>query len=124
MFAITSPESAGVRSEGILRFFDDMEEKRLHMHAVMILRHGQVIAEASYAPWSKDKLHMLFSLSKSFRDRLRRGIGLCAGEGKEQGGGQDQKQGNAQRFHHNRRDLDNGNAVRQSRRKAFPFLSP
>ena len=66
MFAITSPESAGVRSEGILRFFDDMEEKRLHMHAVMILRHGRVIAEASYAPWSKDKLHMLFSLSKSF----------------------------------------------------------
>ena len=66
MFAIISPESAGVRSEGILRFFDDMEEKRLHMHAVMILRHGRVIAEASYAPWSKDKLHMLFSLSKSF----------------------------------------------------------
>ncbi|MBQ3815750.1 MAG: beta-lactamase family protein, partial [Clostridia bacterium] len=66
MFAYTTPEKAGVRSEGIIRFLDDMKAKRLHMHAMMILRHGEVIAEASFAPWSGDNLHMLFSLSKSF----------------------------------------------------------
>ena len=66
MFTAVSPEEAGVRSEGIIRFLDDMKARHLHMHAMMILRHGKVIAEASFAPWSKDNLHMLFSLSKSF----------------------------------------------------------
>ena len=66
MFEHITPESAGVRGEGIVRFLDDMKAKRLHMHAMMILRHGKVIAEASFAPWSKDNPHMLFSLSKSF----------------------------------------------------------
>ena len=66
MFDHITPESAGVRGEGIVRFLDDMKAKRLHMHDLMILRHERVIAEASFAPWSKDNLHMLFSLSKSF----------------------------------------------------------
>ena len=66
MFKTASPEQTGVRSEGIVRFLDDMKEKRLHMHSVMILRHGQLIAQTSFAPWSGDRLHMLFSLSKSF----------------------------------------------------------
>ncbi len=66
MLIRTTPEEAGVRGEGIRLFLDDMKEKRLHMHAVMILRHGKVLYEASFAPWSAQKLHMLFSLSKSF----------------------------------------------------------
>ena len=66
MFPCGSPESVGVRSEGIVRFLGEMEEKRLHLHAMMILRHGKCIAKASFAPWSTDNLHMLFSLSKSF----------------------------------------------------------
>ena len=66
MFPVCTPEEAGVRSEGIVRFLDEMKEKHLHMHAMMILRHGKRIAEASFAPWSSDNLHMLFSLSKSF----------------------------------------------------------
>ena len=78
MFAYASPESAGVRSEGIVRFLDEMEEKRLHMHALMILRHGRTIAEASFAPWSKDNLHMLFSLSKSFTSTA---VGFAAQDG-------------------------------------------
>ena len=66
MFQRVRPEEAGVRSEGIVRFLDEMKEKHLYMHDLMILRHGRVIAEASFPPWSKDELHMLFSLSKSF----------------------------------------------------------
>ena len=61
-----TPEEAGVRAGGILRFLDEMKEKHLHMHAVMMLRHGKVFYEASFAPWNQNNLHMLFSLSKSF----------------------------------------------------------
>ena len=66
MFPKANPESVGVRSEGIISFLDDMKEKHLHLHSLMILRHGKLIAETSFAPWSKDNLHLLFSLSKSF----------------------------------------------------------
>ena len=66
MFPTANPESVGVRSEGIISFLDEMKEKHLHLHSLMILRHGKLIAETSFAPWSKDNLHMLFSLSKSF----------------------------------------------------------
>lgn len=78
MFTRIQPEAAGVRSEGIVRFLDDMRAKRLHMHDMMILRHGQVIAEASFAPWSKDNLHMLYSLSKSFTSTA---VGFAVQEG-------------------------------------------
>ena len=61
-----APEAMGVRREAIEAFLKDMQEKRLHMHAFKILRHGQEIARGDFAPWSEDNLHMLFSLSKSF----------------------------------------------------------
>lgn len=66
MFPVTAPSSVGVQSEGIIRFLDDMREQHLHLHKLLILRHGKKIAETAYAPWSNDKPHMLFSLSKSF----------------------------------------------------------
>jgi CubicO group peptidase (beta-lactamase class C family) len=78
MFPTVTPEEAGVKSEGIIRFLDEMEQKRLHMHALMILRHGKCIAEASFAPWSRNNLHMLFSLSKSFTSTA---VGFAAQDG-------------------------------------------
>ncbi len=66
MFERCAPEAAGVKREGIEAFLQDMVDKHLHMHNLMILRHGKIIAEGDYAPWSRENLHMLFSLSKSF----------------------------------------------------------
>ena len=66
MFEHCKPEELNVDSRGIIRFLDEMKEQKLHLHNLMILRHGKVICETSFAPWSKDKKHMLFSLTKSF----------------------------------------------------------
>ena len=66
MFLRTQPEALGVDSRGIVRFLDEMKQKGLHLHSMMMLRHGKVIMEADSSPWSKQDLHMLFSLSKSF----------------------------------------------------------
>ena len=66
MFEECRPEDVNVDSQGIIRFLDDMKEKQLHMHKMMILRHGKVLMKSSFAPWSTDDLHMLFSLTKSF----------------------------------------------------------
>ena len=66
MFEYCAPKDVNVDGNGIVRFLDDMTQKKLHMHSIIILRHGKIIFEASFEPWSKDKKHMLFSLSKSF----------------------------------------------------------
>ena len=66
MFEHCTPEELNVDSRGIIKFLDEMKEEQLHLHAMMILRHGKVIFETSFEPWSKDKKHMLFSLTKSF----------------------------------------------------------
>ena len=66
MWKTCAPEEVGVRSEGVLAFLREMREKRLHLHALMMLRHGQVFARADFAPYSQAQTHMLFSLSKSF----------------------------------------------------------
>jgi CubicO group peptidase (beta-lactamase class C family) len=45
----------------------------------MLLRHGQVVAEGWWAPYSPSKVHLLYSLSKSFTSTA---IGLAVAEGR------------------------------------------
>ncbi|HWH72176.1 MAG TPA: serine hydrolase, partial [Candidatus Sulfotelmatobacter sp.] len=48
-------------------------------HSLMILRHGQVIAEGWWAPYRADLPHMLYSLSKSFTSTA---VGFAVAEGR------------------------------------------
>ena len=66
MWERVRPEDTGVRSEGIAAFVKDLEQKHLHIHSFKLLRHGKVIAEAFYDPYTAQDKHMLYSLSKSF----------------------------------------------------------
>ncbi len=61
----STPEEEGVSSQGVGAFvaaLDGIDK----MHSFMIVRHGRVIAEGWWAPESADKLHAMFSVSKSF----------------------------------------------------------
>jgi CubicO group peptidase (beta-lactamase class C family) len=62
----SAPENLGVGSESILEFLKAVESARLEFHSLMVLKHGQVIAEGWWKPYAHDLKHMLFSLSKSF----------------------------------------------------------
>lgn len=42
----STPEAQGVSSEGILAFLKEADAKIDTMHSFMLLRHGQVVAEA------------------------------------------------------------------------------
>jgi CubicO group peptidase (beta-lactamase class C family) len=51
----------------ILGFLDAVEDHPgIEMHSLMVVRHGQVVAEGWWAPYSARRPHLLYSLSKSF----------------------------------------------------------
>jgi CubicO group peptidase (beta-lactamase class C family) len=73
------PEAQGMASSAILSFVEEAEQKIDALHSVMIVRHGQVVAEGWWAPYAADEPHMMFSLSKSFTSTA---VGLAVAEGK------------------------------------------
>lgn len=75
----STPEAEGVRTRGILDFLAAIKAARLELHSFMLLRHGKVVAEAWWHPYTAEMNHMLYSLSKSFTSTA---IGLAVAEGR------------------------------------------
>ena len=75
----SAPEAQGVSSTALLKFVEEAEEKIDALHSIMVVRHGQVIAEGWWAPYAADEPHQLFSLSKSFTSTA---VGLAIADGK------------------------------------------
>lgn len=64
----SSPPSAqGVDARGVEAFLDAVESSgTIEPHSLMIVRHGRLVASGWWEPYSSDRLHLLYSLSKSF----------------------------------------------------------
>lgn len=75
----STPEAQGVSSAGLLRFVESAAKQLDSLHSVMIVRHGQVIAEGWWAPYNAGTRHEMYSLSKSFTSTA---VGLAIAEGK------------------------------------------
>lgn len=61
-----TPESQGVATSAVDQFVERVEAERLGLHSFMLLRHGVVVAEAWWRPFSAEVPHILYSLTKSF----------------------------------------------------------
>ena len=66
MNKMPSPESVGIPSKSLLSLMDQLETLAVPIHSLIISRHNQIILESYYAPFTKDTLHRMFSVSKSF----------------------------------------------------------
>ena len=75
----SNPEAEGVSSPALLEFVRALDREIEGMHSVMVVRHGRVIAEGWWAPYSADHNHVLYSLSKSFTSTA---VGFAVAEGK------------------------------------------
>ena len=75
----SAPEAQGVSSTALRRFIDEAEAKIDALHSIIIVRHGQVIAEGWWTPYAAEEPHQLYSLSKSFTSTA---VGLAVAEGK------------------------------------------
>ena len=66
-FPRTTPSALDVDARGVLAFVDALESTPgVEPHSFMLLRHGQVAAGGWWQPYSADRVHLLYSLSKSF----------------------------------------------------------
>ena len=75
----SSPESQGISSSAILAFVETADKTIESMNSFMLVRHGQVVAEGWWAPYSAEAPRSLYSLSKSFTSTA---VGLAVAEGK------------------------------------------
>ncbi|MFF6918169.1 serine hydrolase [Streptomyces sp. NPDC012466] len=64
----TSPPAAqGVDASGVQAFLDALEAApEIEPHSLMIMRHGHLVASGWWAPYTAERPHLLYSLSKSF----------------------------------------------------------
>jgi len=74
----STPEKQGMKSSAILDFIEELEKEKIELHGFMMLRHGHVVSEGWWAPYTSELKHMLFSLSKSFTSTA---VGLAVNEG-------------------------------------------
>ncbi|WP_039931754.1 serine hydrolase domain-containing protein [Streptomyces viridochromogenes] len=62
-----SPAAQGVDASGVHAFLDALEAApEIEPHSLMIMRHGHLVASGWWAPYTPDRPHLLYSLSKSF----------------------------------------------------------
>jgi CubicO group peptidase (beta-lactamase class C family) len=63
----SSPSEQQVDAGALLRVLDALEaDPGVEMHSLMVVRHGHVVAEGWWAPYTPERPHLLYSVSKSF----------------------------------------------------------
>ncbi|HEY5759510.1 MAG TPA: serine hydrolase [Steroidobacter sp.] len=74
-----TPEASGVSSQAIRAFLDAVAGSKHEMHSLMLMRHGQNVAQGWWRPYRAETPQSLYSLSKSFTSTA---VGLAVAEGK------------------------------------------
>ncbi|WP_394289026.1 serine hydrolase domain-containing protein, partial [Microbacterium sp.] len=62
----STPSAQGVDAAGVERLLDAAAERGIELHSLMVLRHGSVIAEGWWAPYTAEQPNLVYSLSKTF----------------------------------------------------------
>ena len=80
-FERAAPESCGVKAGDISDLIDALCDHPAgqETHSFMLLRHGKVLSEGYFAPYSPDMPHTVYSITKAFTGMA---VGFLASEGK------------------------------------------
>src|SRR3954471_9120337 len=78
MLPRSTPRAAGVSSRAIAALLDRLDARSVECHSIMVVRRGQVLAEGWWAPYSAERPHLLYSLTKSFTSIA---VGLAIADG-------------------------------------------
>ncbi len=64
-FDTALPESVNIPSSAIKKVIEYLDSKEIPMHSLLIMRNDKLVFEKYYAPYKKETLHRLFSISKT-----------------------------------------------------------
>jgi len=78
-FTAVSPESVGVSSRWILDMLDAFDVRNMNMHSFLMIRHGKILAEGYWKPFSKNLTHRMYSITKTFAATA---VGLLVDDGR------------------------------------------
>lgn len=76
--SVFPPEHMGISPVSILHFLERLEEYRLCMHSFVLVRHGAIVSEGYWAPYTAQSQQRLYSASKSF---VGMAVGLLVQDG-------------------------------------------
>lgn len=62
----------------MLAFLDGLESDGIEMHSLMLVRHGHVVAEGWWAPYTHDRQQLVYSVTKTFTATA---VALALGDG-------------------------------------------
>ncbi|GJF32751.1 hypothetical protein KNE206_54510 [Kitasatospora sp. NE20-6] len=74
----SAPAASGISSRSITALLDRLEARSVECHSIMVVHRGRVVAEGWWAPYSADRPHLLYSLTKSFTSIA---VGLAIADG-------------------------------------------
>jgi CubicO group peptidase (beta-lactamase class C family) len=74
----STPAAEGVAPHGIAALLDRLDARSVECHSLMVVRHGRVVAEGWWAPYSAARPHLLYSLTKTFTGAA---AGIAIGDG-------------------------------------------
>src|SRR5919107_5078838 len=74
----STPAASGVSSRAVAALLDRLEARSVECHSIMVVRHGHVVAEGWWAPYSAERPHLLYSVTKSFTSVA---VGLAIADG-------------------------------------------
>ncbi|WP_437959538.1 serine hydrolase domain-containing protein [Sorangium sp. So ce119] len=74
----STPAASGVSSRSIAAMLDRLGDRSVECHSVMVVHRGHIVAEGWWAPYSAERPHLLYSLTKSFTSIA---VGLAIADG-------------------------------------------
>jgi CubicO group peptidase (beta-lactamase class C family) len=74
----STPEQQGLDSQALVDALDAIQTRSPPIHSLLMIRHGQLVLETYFYPYSGNTLHSWASVTKSITSTL---IGLAVGDG-------------------------------------------
>ncbi|MEV6412735.1 serine hydrolase domain-containing protein [Kribbella sp. NPDC051718] len=74
----STPAASGMSSRAVGALLDQLEARSVECHSLMVVHRGHVVVEGWWTPYSAERVHLLYSLTKSFTSVA---VGLTIADG-------------------------------------------
>ncbi len=75
----STPEEQGIDSASILSMLQEIQQKDLNIHSVLVIRHGYLVTEVYFPPYTREIKHPVYSMTKSVTSAMT-GIAIRNGQ--------------------------------------------